>query len=192
MLVPILIAVPSALPVSLEEAKQHCRIDVGVSEDNDLVTAYISAAIGILEKTLSMKLVSQQWRQDFGGFAGCMRLPFRPVDPDSVTIDYRDAGNVEQTVDSSAFRVLTDAMGSYVEIVAGQSWPNTFSRPDAVSITFDVGVDVADVPPALKAAILMHVALLYANRESVVTGTIATMLPMGYEFLVWPYKSPGV
>ncbi|MDZ7863379.1 head-tail connector protein [Acidovorax sp.] len=54
----------------------------------------------------------------------------------------------------------------------------------------------AEVPPtepvlvnaAIKAAILLLVGHLFANREDVVTGTIASNLPMGSRVLLQPYR----
>lgn len=42
--------------------------------------------------------------------------------------------------------------------------------------------------PLIQAACLLIVGHLYANREDVVTGTIATQLPMGALELVTPYR----
>lgn len=190
MLAPVLVDAASAPVVSLEEAKLHCRIEPDVSEDDELVAALVSAATAHLEKTLSMKMVSQQWRQDFAGFAKGLRLPLKPVDADSITIDYRDADDAEQTLAADTYRVLTDAEGTFIEIVSGETWPDVFDRPDAVSISFTAGVAVADVPPALRIAICLHTAFLYVNRESHVESSVT---PTGaYDALVWPFKAPGV
>lgn len=44
------------------------------------------------------------------------------------------------------------------------------------------------LPPAVAAAILLMAGHLYANREAVVTGTIATALPLSVQFLLAPYR----
>lgn len=49
-----------------------------------------------------------------------------------------------------------------------------------------VGIVVND---AIRAAILLTIGHLYANRESVVTGTIATELPMTTRYLLDPYRA---
>lgn len=45
------------------------------------------------------------------------------------------------------------------------------------------------VNAAVKAAILLILGHLYANREDVVTGTIATDIPMGSRALLMPYRT---
>jgi len=44
------------------------------------------------------------------------------------------------------------------------------------------------ITPSITAAILLITGHLYENREEVVTGTIATRLPMASESLMWPYR----
>ena len=189
MLSPVLITPAAGPVVSLEEAKRHCRIEPDVSEEDELVAAFVSAATSHLEKTLSLSLLSQRWRQDFSGFE-TLRLPFKPVDVDSITIDYYDTDGSSQTADPSTYRVLTDAEGTYIEIVSGESWPSVDSRPDAVSVEFDAGYAAEDIPAGLKVAICLHTAFLYENRES---HTETAVTPTGaYEMFVWPFKAPGV
>jgi hypothetical protein len=47
------------------------------------------------------------------------------------------------------------------------------------------------LPPPVVAAILLLAGHLYEHRESVVTGTIATELPMTVRFLIAPYRVWG-
>ncbi|MFM5229641.1 head-tail connector protein [Aeromonas media] len=42
--------------------------------------------------------------------------------------------------------------------------------------------------PALKLAALLLIGHWYTNREAVVTGTIATTLPLAYDSLIHPYR----
>lgn len=192
MLRPVLVSPPAAPPVSLAEAKAHCRVDF--ADDDALITSLIDAATTHLDGwtgILGRAVVTQTWRQDFCAFGSRMRLPVGPVaSVDSVK--YFDADNAEETVDPSVFIAATDAMGSYVELAAGKSWPATYDRPDAVGITYVAGADAADVPSALKAAILLHIAHLYLNREAVVLGESPTILPMAAAALVAPYRRIGV
>ncbi|MFP5432845.1 MAG: head-tail connector protein [Alphaproteobacteria bacterium] len=44
----------------------------------------------------------------------------------------------------------------------------------------------------MKAAILLLVGHWYANREAVVTGTIATQLPMAVDALLAPLRRVGI
>ena len=77
-------------------------------------------------------------------------MPLAPVTAiDSVS--YFDAGNVQQTLDTGAYDLFADARGAYVTRRSGQSWPATFRRTDAVSVTFTAGYGAAaDVPEPIR------------------------------------------
>jgi len=50
-------------------------------------------------------------------------------------------------------------------------------------------IEVSDFKASFKAALLLLVGHSYASREAVVTGTIATELPLGVESLLWSSRS---
>lgn len=189
MLAPVRTEAPEETPVSLDEVKLHCRVDF--DDDDLLLEALIGAATAHLEKVLDIAIVTQSWRQDFGNFS-CLRLPKDPVQEDGLIVEYRDADNLAQTLAGSYYRLLADSRGPYVAIEPGQQWPASYSRPDAVSVSFVAGTPVEEVPLSLKAAILLHVGHLYQNREAVTVDAVSNFLPLGYEALIWPFKKPSV
>ncbi|MNQ91198.1 Phage gp6-like head-tail connector protein [compost metagenome] len=50
------------------------------------------------------------------------------------------------------------------------------------------GEEGQPLTPALKLAALLLIGHWYTNREAVVTGTIATTLPLAYDSLIHPYR----
>lgn len=50
------------------------------------------------------------------------------------------------------------------------------------------GDDPIVVNDAIRAAVLLLAGHLYRNREDVITGTIATKMPMGAHTLLWPHR----
>jgi uncharacterized phiE125 gp8 family phage protein len=192
MLSPVRTAAPGATPVSLTEVKAHCRVD-GTDSDT-VLTLLLAAAVSHLDGwsgILGRCMVTQSWRQDFGGFASCLRLPLGPV-ASITSVQYYDAANAQQTLSTDVYTLRSDALGAYVDLKVGQSWPSSYTRPDAVSVTYVAGTDAAEVPAALKAAILLMVSHWNENREAVVTGTIATELPMSAAALIAPFRRVGV
>lgn len=191
MLRPVLVTAPDATPVSLTEVKAHCRVD---DDDSDAVlTVLLNAAVNHLDGwtgILGRAMVTQTWRQDFEAF-GCRRLPLGPA-ASITSITYYDGDNVQQTLADSVYVLRTDSLGAYVDLKPDQSWPSAYSRPDAVSVTYVAGVDAADVPAALKAAILLMVSHWNENREAVALGTIATTVPMSASALIRPYQRVGI
>lgn len=184
MLAPVRTIAPAEPVVTLEAAKQHLRVDF--TDDDAVITALIQAATDHLDGwsgILGRALVDQTWRQDFGGFYACekMRLPLVPV-IEAPTVSYFDADNAQQPLSDTVWQVLTDALGPYVALRPGQSWPSSYSRADAVSVTFVAGYgSAAAVPVALQVAILTHVKMHYDadSRE--------TLQPM-FDALVGPFR----
>lgn len=190
MLSPVLIEGPTSAPVSLDEAKAHCRVDH--AEDDALISGLIAAATAHLDGytgILGRALVSQTWRQDFGRFCASMRLPLAPVASEP-TISYWDTDLVQQDVDPSLYSLLSDARGPFISLQPGQSWPASARRPDAVSVTYVAGYG-DDVPRPIRQAILLMVGHWYENREAVAAGD-QRELPLAASALIAPYRRVGV
>ena len=191
MLVPVRTAAPASTPVTLAQAKLHCRVD----HDNEdtLITALIAAATDHLDGftgILGRALITQTWRQDFGGFSSALRLPLRPVASIS-SVTYYDGGNAQQTLSPSVYGLFTDERGAHVALKPDQVWPGTFSRSDAVSVTFIAGVADASVPQPIKQAMLLMIGHWYAGREAVAAGDMRSV-PMAVDALLQPYRTIGV
>jgi uncharacterized phiE125 gp8 family phage protein len=193
MLAPVRTEPPSGDIVSLEEMIVHCRVDG--DEDRDLLKAYLQAAVEHLDGysgILGQALVEQTWKQAFGGFSGCMRLPVGPYLKDA-NVDYFDGSNQPQTLAASVFQVLTDARGPFLALKPDQSWPGSYGRPDAVSVTYKAGFgNAAAVPAPIRQAIRMTAATWYANRHTVKVGETVAELPFGATMLLAPYRRVGV
>lgn len=183
---PILVAPPSSKPVSLDEAKLHLRVDH--DDDNTLIEAFIDAATSHLDGytgILGRCLVEQTWSIDFDSFHECMVLPLAPL-MEVASITWRNEAGQIATIDDDEYVVDTDAGGvPRIRFRNGYSFPSGLYESAAVSVTFKAGY--AEVPPAIKVAILLMVSNWYQNREAAVPGTMAE-LPLGASMLLSPYK----
>lgn len=66
-----------------------------------------------------------------------------------------------------------------------------YADPDALAAAVlegSAGDDPMVVNDAIRAAVLLIVGHLFNNRDDVVTGTIATKMPMGAHALLWPHR----
>lgn len=195
MLRPILVTPPVAKPVSLEEAKAHCRVDV--VDDDTVIVALIDAAIAHLDGwvgVLGRCMVNQVWRINLGDWPRCgiIRLPFPDVS--AAVIKYFDADNVEQTVSASLFERLEDERGVFINLGDAFTFPTVFDdRSDGVKVEFTAGYGAAaaSVPAVLRTAILMIVAHWYENRETSAPGSL-TEIPFGASMLIAPFRRVGV
>jgi len=190
MLKPVRTVAPTVSPVTLAEAKAHCRIDT--ADDDVLVQALIDTAVSHVDGysgTLGRALLSQTWRQDFDGFYSKMRLPVGNV-LSITSVTYYDADNAVQTLASTYYTALTDGIGPYVAEKPDQSWPSSYTRPDAVSITWTAGygTTAASVPAAIRHALLLMIGQWYENREASVIGVSVADLPLAVEALLSPFR----
>ncbi|PLX37002.1 MAG: hypothetical protein C0605_08005 [Hyphomicrobiales bacterium] len=193
MLAPVRTAAPETTPVDLDAVKKHCRVDF--ADDDNLLAALIAAATDHLDGyagILGRALITQTWQQDFAGFDDVMRLPLAPCQSISA-VSYYDGDNAEQTLNSSIYALRADALGPYMTLAPDQSWPGTYNREDAVSITYVAGYGAAAaVPQAIKQAILLMIAHWYENRETTLVGASVADLPMGAAWLLAPYRRVGL
>lgn len=189
MLAPVRTVAPSASLVTLTEAKLHCRID-GPDEDV-LLGALVKAAhdhIDGYSGVLGRALLTQTWRQDFDAFSDTMRLPVGNLLAVS-SITYYDSTNAQQTLASSVYTGFSDTFGPYVTRKPGQVWPGTYTRPDAVSVTWTAGYGPAasDVPAPVKQAALLLIGHWYANREAV-SADAGMSVPFAVDALLAPFR----
>ncbi|WP_428526021.1 head-tail connector protein [Roseibium sp.] len=192
MLRPKRILAPTETPVTVEDAKCHLR--VSSSEDDALIAGLIDTAVDSFDGRagiLGRCLVWQTWKAWFHGFpcGRSVRLPFPDVDAASVVVRYLDTTASEQTFPATGFNVFEDTGGAYLLRHPEGLWPATCDRPDAVSVEFRAGFgSAAEVPGALKSAILLLVGHLYENREAVTQGARAGEMPLGAMHLAGPYR----
>lgn len=188
MLIPVRTQAPADTPVSLEEARQHLIVS-GFTDDDEQIERFIQAATDYLERTLNIALVTQTWKQSFCSFNRLLQLRMGPVaSVDAVKCFGPD--NAEITVPAASYSCLTYISGTVVQLTYGNEWPATSSRQDAVTIEYTAGTSASEVPASLKAAILMHVGLMYSYRGDPEGPRIEDN--SAYEALIWPFRRPKV
>jgi uncharacterized phiE125 gp8 family phage protein len=183
---PVRTVAPANPPVTLSEAKAHCRVDH--ADEDALLTSLVAAAVAHLDGwsgVLGRAIVTQTWRQDFDGFGGVGDLRLRLPMPAAsvVSLVYVDGEGDSQTLDPDAYVLRADVLGSYIEPAYGEAWPTTRNQTGAVRVTFTAGAAVADVPQPIKQAILLLVGHWYANREAVTAGA-QVVLPLAVDALL--------
>lgn len=178
----------SVQPVSLEEVKAHLKVDF--DDDDDLIESFIEAAVEHAEDFTGRALVEQVWDYFLDEFpSGAIELPKPPL----ISVDgvfYQASGSEEQFDDAS---YVVDLAGepARISLIDGGSWPTVSEQSNAVRVRFTAGYADGDdsppavnVSPAIKAAIKLIVGSLYANRETVVVGQTATLIPWSAEQLL--------
>lgn len=172
-------------PVTLTEIKAHVRQDHDADDTvlGDLVSAAaerVENDKGTILRKASMTLTLDAWPTD-----GIIEIPRSPLV--SVTsIGYlAEGGSSDTTLSATLYRVDTGTHKPRIVLKRDQQWPTTtLETGGAITVTFVAGYDDGAVPEIDKHAIKVLVGHWYANRESVVTGTIAVDVPETYRSLV--------
>lgn len=203
---------PAIEPVSLTDAKLHCRIDDDT--DDAYLVSLVRLARRHIEDTCNLALISQTWDWyldcfpssylytdnlwDYGGYQeGVLCFPKNPAI--SVTyIKYTDTDGAEQTWSSANYTVDTSSRVGRIYPVYNGTWPTDVrDYPKAVNIRFVCGYsdsgasprDLSDnVPQELKQAILLLIGHLYKHRELTETTTL-TDVPWTVDQLIAPYRN---
>jgi uncharacterized phiE125 gp8 family phage protein len=181
-----LITAPTVEPVTLAEAKAHCRVDH--DDDDARISAYIAAARNDCEEWTARAFITQTWELVIDEFpTNEIMIPKPPLQ--SVTsIKYDDGAGVEQTLGITDYEVdAASQPGWIVPVITG--WPTSlWTGINAVRIRYVAGYDpdtnspidyAANVPPSIKQAMLLQIGEYYDNREDIIVGTVVNKLPVG-------------
>lgn len=174
---------PAIEPVTVADAKLHMRV-IDDNEDT-LIALLIGAARRYAETYCQRSFITQtftlfldNWPCSFDGnpyFSGPFSMPSNAIQLERgpvISLDsikYLDSG-VLNTLSTSVY--VADLTGPVPRITPkfGQIWP-PISTPQIgnvqVNYTAGYGPAATDVPEGIRAWILLRVATLYENRESV-------------------------
>jgi len=193
-----LVTSPATRPITLTQAKQQCRA-TEFTDDDELIGLFIDAAVDFADGPsgfLGRALIDQTWDYYLDAFpaSGPIEIPLPPL-IEVIGLFYQDGDGIEQEWTSTNYVVDAGGNPGKVSLGSGVSWPTPIDQSEAVRIRFragylDQGVSpaVANVPGAIKAALLIHVADLYANRESSIVGQTVAKLPWSAEQLLRRYR----
>lgn len=172
---------------TLAEAKAHLRIEQDWLEEDSYISSLIAAAIAQIEND-TQRVFSQRVAEfKLDEFELEIELPLVPVvSVDSIS--YLDESDQPQSLEASDWYADLRNMKAIIKPAYGTAWPLTSNLPECVTITYTVGV--AEVPKPIEQACLLLIGHWYANRETVVVGTITAELPMAYKSLIQPYWVP--
>jgi uncharacterized phiE125 gp8 family phage protein len=180
---------PASEPISLEEAKAHCRIDADT--EDALVSSLILAARMHVEQSLGLALIRQCWSLylDRWPDAASVELPLAPlIAVDAVRL-YSSSGTWV-TLDPGLFCTDTVSRRPRLGRAAAQAWPVPGRELNGIEIalTAGYGASADDVPPPLRQAIKLLVAHWYEAREPVTFGDDTELVPLTVASLISPYR----
>ena len=178
---------PATTAISLAEAKAFLRVDSDYDDDNSYITSLIGVATNVVEQFTRRRLITQTYNIYYDEFPPYMDLQVGNVA--SVThVKYYDTNNTLQTLDTSEYDVDIRVKPGRIYQAEDGNFPDTYERANSVEVEFVVGSAASDVEDAIKQAMYIVIGRYYENRQDVVTGTIASELPLMVDHLLTPYR----
>ena len=151
------------LPVTVDDVKTHLRVDD--PDENAWIRQQIEVAVRDVENHLKRQLMSATWKLHLDCFPDFIELRKCPVSAVS-SVMYYDSDNAQQTLSASDYDVDIFFQPARVTPAYGVTWPSTYKRPGAVTVTFVAGYGSrALVPDTLKNGLKNLVGYRYWNRE---------------------------
>ena len=173
---------PQTEPVTIVEAKAHCRV-VDKEEDSYIRNTLIPSARQDAEEFTCRAAVNQTWvlKLSYSFGSGPILVPKPPLS--SVTsVQYVDANGETQTWAASKYTVEAPsgprALHGSIRPAYNESYPTVRDVVDAITITFvaGYGAAAAAVPVLFRLGVLFMIEDMYAGRGSQVTGRVSPAL----------------
>lgn len=165
---------PAEEAVTTTELKSFAKIDT--SADDTLIGVMNTAARKMIEDCLAQSFVNTTFTLSFDQFPTTLdcnlgrpffeiyRTPLSSV----TSIQYVDEDEATQTLAATEYDVDTLKKPGRIVQADGVTWPDVFSKPNVVTVTFVAGHGAAatDVPEKIKQLIKLLFAHWYEHRES--------------------------
>jgi uncharacterized phiE125 gp8 family phage protein len=173
---------PATEPVTLNEAKNHLRIDH--TDDDTYVGSLIKVARQHVERITNYVCIASTWHaySEKWSVNGRLYIMKHPVTAVSKVEYFPSNSNTYIELPGTQYQFER----SYPSGVYVKNNPALQDSMNAIKLTFTAGHanTVGDpVPAEIQQAILILIGHLYENRQEEVTGTIVSRLSAGFRYL---------
>jgi hypothetical protein len=161
--------------ISLAEAKNHLRVDF---DDDD---SYIISLIELVEQLVKMEIQGTFTGEGTVSTVASTAL----IGIDTNFSDYAVGDDI--LVDGETSRTIATITDDE-HLTVTVAFANTASTLE-YTVTTGIPIVSGVIPSGLKHCMLLTLGHFYANRESTVVGVNMTEIPMGYKYLIAPFKN---
>jgi len=178
---------PAAEPVSLSEAKQHCRVDT--DSDDAYIGSLIAAAREWCEAYCDETFVHTRYKMTLDSFPTEIELPRPPMatagTATAVVVTYTLEHQTTAVLSTSEYRVDRDATPGVLRTNYNGSWPSHLLDYNAVTVTWWGGRDgdASSLPQRFKSAVLWLVGYWYERRMAAESVNLSE-IPFGVKSLL--------
>jgi uncharacterized phiE125 gp8 family phage protein len=160
----IRISDPATEPLTLDEAKIHCRVLPDDTNDDATFLTLIKAAREAAEGRTQRAIAKATFAFTMDTFPPSIRVPMPRVL--SITgIEYRDTDGVLSVLDSVGYTLdNADYFSNWVYPALGYAFPQTWTQPNGVTVTFEAGFNDGTVPESIKLWMKLAIGAWYDLR----------------------------
>lgn len=160
---------PTVTPVEvlgLDAIKQHLRVATDITDEDDLVTAYVLAAWDCCERLAWRQMLTADLRLTMPSWSREILIP-KPPTASILSVKYYDEDNVLQTLDGANYRTDLESDIASILPVSDVGFPDLYDRPDAVQVNFRAGygITLASLPACFLHAVRLLTGQYYETRE---------------------------
>jgi uncharacterized phiE125 gp8 family phage protein len=188
---------PTDEPLSIDECRSHLEAQYyGDSDidpaDDEMILAWLAAAREHCEQFLGLSLATKTLEialDEFPEDAEPIELPFGPVRQVlSLTVG---SGSDAEVIDAESY--VLDDYRNPARLAPVSQWPTGTASTNNIKVQYLAGYGVDSdggeaLPKVIRAAILLMLGHLYANREATTEKAMAT-LPFGVEAILRPMRA---
>jgi len=176
----------STEPVSLGRVKRALGLD-NVRDHDTTLQEVIKSATNAVSSDLGRALCTTVYTLYLERWPGRqIQLPYPPLISVGSVKYYGDTTETLDTFSSGSYTVSTGGDPGVIWLNEDKDWPDLMDRPNPIQIEFSAGYggDTDDVPPSIQQAVCYTACYFFDQPLPVITGTIATELPLGVSRLI--------
>ena len=181
----IKITTPTNAVITLNEIKDHLRIERDETEFDSDLQDITTAAIDMVESETNTTLLTTTFAAYWDRWpllGQHLKLPGNPITAVN-SITYVDVGGVPTVWDPADYQFSTTRTPAVIKPIAGTTYPATATDTlDVVCVEFVAGYgDTSDdVPELFKHMIKLLVGHWFRNREAVLVGSISKRIELAF------------
>jgi len=164
----------TTLPLTVNEVKEHLRLDSDDKTQDALLKVIIIAATEYVEKYTKRDFITRTYETLRDSFADSLEIRRTPLQ--SVTkVEYLQDGSF-LIVSTDVYFAINSNTFSRLTLKAGQVWPTDVDlQEQSVKITFKAGYGntLSSVPDSLREGLMQHIAAMYENRGDCNEGRVS-------------------
>ncbi|KAF1043057.1 MAG: hypothetical protein GAK35_02377 [Herbaspirillum frisingense] len=148
---------PTAIPVSVAQAKKSLRIEADSTDMDDLVELWVRGITTKLEHEIGQVVMEQTWVVTADWLFPGIDLPHPVIAVTGIT--YLDQEGVRQTLDPQLYTLTSTEFSSTLSAADGSCWPD--GRGVEIIVSCGFGAEQAAVPANVQLYVLAKLAEQY-------------------------------